>query len=50
MPLQVEFDVRVWRFGLGDWEVKQHSVTSFSRPDSGTIITLVMPEPIGGFS
>ncbi|HLP77466.1 MAG TPA: MvaI/BcnI family restriction endonuclease [Candidatus Paceibacterota bacterium] len=31
------------------WEVKQHSVTSFARPDSGTAITLMTPEPTGGF-
>lgn len=31
------------------WEVKQHSVTNFSRADSGTAITLMTPEPTGGF-
>ncbi len=31
------------------WEVKQHSVSSFARPDSGTAITLMTPEPTGGF-
>lgn len=31
------------------WEVKQHSVTSFTRADSGTAITLMTPEPTGGF-
>ena len=31
------------------WEVKQHSVTSFARADSGTAITLMTPEPTGGF-
>ena len=31
------------------WEVKQHSVTNFTRPDSGTAITLMTPEPTGGF-
>ncbi len=31
------------------WEVKQHSVTNFVRPDSGTAITLMTPEPTGGF-
>lgn len=30
------------------WEVKQHSVTSFVRADSGTAITLMTPEPTGG--
>lgn len=31
------------------WEVKQHSVTNFTRLDSGTAITLMTPEPTGGF-
>lgn len=31
------------------WEVKQHSVTNFVRADSGTAITLMTPEPTGGF-
>jgi hypothetical protein len=31
------------------WEVKQHGVTSFVRPDSGSAITLMTPEPTGGF-
>lgn len=31
------------------WEVKQHSVTDFARADSGTAITLMTPEPTGGF-
>jgi len=31
------------------WEVKQHSVTNFTRPDSGTAITLMTPEPTSGF-
>lgn len=31
------------------WEVKQHSVSSFARPDSGTAITLMTPEPTDGF-
>jgi hypothetical protein len=31
------------------WEVKQHSVTNFARADSGTAITLMTPEPTGGF-
>jgi hypothetical protein len=31
------------------WEVKQHSVTSFARPDSSSAITLMTPEPTGGF-
>ena len=31
------------------WEVKQHSVKSFKRPDSGSAITLMTPEPTGGF-
>ena len=30
------------------WEVKQHSVTNFTRPDSGAAITLMTPEPKGG--
>lgn len=30
-------------------EVKQHSVTSFARADSGTAITPMTPEPTGGF-
>ncbi len=31
------------------WEVKQHSVSSFARPDSGTAITLMTPEPTDGY-
>ena len=31
------------------WEVKQHSVSNFARPDSGTAITLMTPEPTDGF-
>lgn len=31
------------------WELKQHAVTSFARPDSGSSITLMTPEPTGGF-
>ena len=31
------------------WEVKQHAVPNFSRPDSGGAITLMTPEPKGGF-
>lgn len=31
------------------WEVKQHSVTSFARANSGAAITLMTPEPTGGF-
>ena len=30
------------------WEIKQHAVTDFSRPDSGNAITLMTPEPTGG--
>jgi hypothetical protein len=30
------------------WEVKQHSVTTLSHPDSG-VITLMTPEPTAGF-
>ncbi|MEK6537012.1 MAG: MvaI/BcnI restriction endonuclease family protein, partial [Actinomycetota bacterium] len=28
--------------------MKQHSVTNFTRPDSGAAITLMTPEPKGG--
>jgi hypothetical protein len=31
------------------WEVKQHLVTSFERMPTGTAITLMTPEPAGGF-
>jgi len=31
------------------WEVKQHSVTSFTRANSGKAISLMTPEPTGGF-
>ncbi len=31
------------------WEIKQHSVASFDRPDSGGAITLMTPEPNIGF-
>jgi len=31
------------------WEVKQHSVTNFDRPATGGAITMMTPEPTGGF-
>lgn len=31
------------------WEVKQHRATSFDRPNTGSAITLMTPEPTGGF-
>ena len=31
------------------WEVKQHAVTNFIRPNTGAAITLMTPEPTGGF-
>lgn len=31
------------------WEIKQHSVTRFDRPATGKSITLMTPEPTGGF-
>ena len=31
------------------WEIKQHSVANFERPDSGGAITLMTPEPNCGF-
>jgi hypothetical protein len=31
------------------WEIKQHSVTNFSRPASARPITMLTPEPTGGF-
>ncbi len=31
------------------WEVKQHSVGNLQQPDSGSRITLMTPEPTGGF-
>ena len=31
------------------WEVKQHSVTNFARPESAKAITLMTPEPTGGY-
>ncbi len=31
------------------WEVKQHAVTGFSNPNSGSAITLMTPEPTGGY-
>lgn len=31
------------------WEVKQHNVTSLSKPASGGAVTLMTPEPTGGF-
>jgi len=30
------------------WEVKQHAVTNFQRPDTGGAITLMTPEPTNG--
>jgi hypothetical protein len=31
------------------WEVKQHAVSNFAKPASGRPITLMTPEPTGGF-
>ena len=31
------------------WEIKQHAVRDFDRPASGAAITLMTPEPTGGF-
>ena len=31
------------------WEVKQHKASSFERPFTGTAITLMTPEPTGGY-
>lgn len=31
------------------WEVKQHKVSKFNRPATGTPITIMTPEPTGGF-
>lgn len=31
------------------WEVKQHAVSNFDRPESAKAITLMTPEPDGGF-
>jgi len=31
------------------WEIKQHGVTNFDRPDSSASITLMTPEPTRGF-
>jgi hypothetical protein len=31
------------------WEIKQHGVKSFERPSSGKPITLMTPEPTGGY-
>lgn len=31
------------------WEIKQHTVTNFDRPDSSSAITLMTPEPNRGF-
>ena len=34
---------------MGEWEIKQHTVSSFLRPASGKPITMMTPEPTGGF-
>ncbi len=31
------------------WEIKQHAVSSFDKPASGASITLMTPEPTGGY-
>ena len=31
------------------WEVKQHGVPDFTRPDRGSPVTLMTPEPTGGY-
>ncbi len=50
--LEAELGVRPNGFSEPDylgWEVKQHSVNNIDRPTSGGPITLMTPEPTGGF-
>jgi hypothetical protein len=50
--LEAELGVRPNSFSEPDflgWEVKQHNVTNFERPTSGGPVTLMTPEPSGGF-
>jgi hypothetical protein len=50
--LEAELGIRPNGFSEPDfegWEVKQHSVSDFIRPESGRPITLMTPEPSAGF-
>lgn len=50
--LEAELGVRPNGFSKPDymgWEVKQHSVSNLERPTSGGPVTLMTPEPTGGF-
>jgi MvaI/BcnI restriction endonuclease family len=50
--LEAELGVKPNGFSEPDylgWEVKQHSVANLERPTSGGPITLMTPEPTGGF-
>ena len=50
--LEAELGVRPNGFSEPDflgWEIKQHGVENFERPESGTPITLMTPEPTAGY-
>lgn len=50
--LEAELGVKPNGFSEPDflgWEVKQHTVTNITKPTSGGPITLMTPEPTGGF-
>ena len=50
--LEAEFGVTPNGFAEPDfmgWEIKQHGVPDFSRPGQGSPVTLMTPEPTGGY-
>ena len=50
--LEAEFGIRPNGFAAPDylgWEIKQHAVKDLSKPHSGGPVTLMTPEPTGGF-
>ena len=52
LTLEAEFRIRKNSSREPDfegWEIKQHAVANFERPASGGAITLMTPEPTGGF-
>jgi hypothetical protein len=50
--LEAELGIRPNGFSEPDfegWEIKQHTVSGFARPESGRPITLMTPEPTSGY-
>ncbi len=50
--LEAEFGITPNGFSDPDfmgWEIKQHGVKDYTRPESGSLITLMTPEPTGGY-